>query len=88
MEVERRGDEAMERVLPLVDHPEPWVRYFAARDCYTVAAERCHSALFKLVEDLAMPSSWAIQTLLYFDPTFPDQLRALNRRQGIGSGSK
>lgn len=80
LELDRRGDGAVERILPLVDHPEEWVRYFAARDCYTIAPERCHRVLVDLAENKVLTVAWAIQTLLYFDPTFPEQLRAMNRR--------
>ena len=79
LEVRRRGEEATRRLLDLLDHKDEWVRYFAARDAYEIDPARCHKVLVGLVEEMAMSSHWATETLLYFDPTFPEQLRAILR---------
>jgi len=81
LEVERRGEEAQRRLLDLLDHPDEWVRYFAARDAYKMNPARCRKVLVNLVEEMAISSDWAIETLYYFDPTFPEQLRAICRSQ-------
>lgn len=81
LEVERRGEEAQRRLLDLLDHPDEWVRYFAARDAYKLDPARCHKVLVSLVEEMAISSAWATETLYYFDPTFPEQLRAIYRSQ-------
>ena len=77
LEVERRGNEAARRLLDLLDHPDEWVRYFAARDAYEIDPARCHKVLVGLFEEGAMSSDWAMETLLYIDPTFHEQLDAI-----------
>ncbi len=86
-ELERRGPQSLGLLLPLLDHPDHWVRCTTAAVCLSLDRQRCVAMLRALYEAMdGLVSAEACFYLLAHDPEFRAEYEAYaHAKYGHGS---